>query len=92
MGHIAEESLEFDAYFMIRHRWSDERLAFVNSNLSASELWEYDAIEGESWFSDRIWTPNVFIENEVSTEVTSLVRENVFVRVLQSGEVQLNYR
>ena len=49
-------------------------------------------LEGEEWFSERIWTPNIYIENEVTSEVMSMNRDSVFVRILKSGEVNYNYR
>ena len=49
-------------------------------------------LEGEDWFSQRIWTPNVYIENEVTSEVMSMNRDSVFLRITKSGEVNYNYR
>ena len=33
LGHVDEESLEFETHLMIRHRWEDPRLAFRYSGL-----------------------------------------------------------
>ena len=49
-------------------------------------------LEGEDWFSENIWTPNVYIENEVTSEVMAMNRDSVFIRILRSGEVNYNYR
>ena len=85
-----EENLQFEVSLQIRHRWSDPRLRFVNSNLT--EAITKSVIQGEEWFADRIWTPNVFIENELSSSVTSLTRRNYFVNIIKTGLVALSYR
>eukprot|EP00095_Tigriopus_kingsejongensis_P005391 snap_masked-scaffold770_size100439-processed-gene-0.9 protein:Tk05391 transcript:snap_masked-scaffold770_size100439-processed-gene-0.9-mRNA-1 annotation:"glycine receptor subunit alphaz1-like" len=92
LGRFEEDRLEFETQLMIRHRWTDSRLRFRNANISAGQIWFYENIEGEDWFSDKIWTPNIFIENEQSSELTKLLRNNIFVRISRSGDVQMNYR
>jgi hypothetical protein len=74
---------------MIRQRWTDPRLSFSNAANVSSQV---DVLEGEAWFADRIWTPNVFVENEMSSSVTKLLRENQLVRIQRDGKVQFNYR
>ena len=49
-------------------------------------------LEGEDWFSQKIWTPNIYIENEVTSEVMSMNRDSVFLRITKTGEVNYNYR
>ena len=49
-------------------------------------------LEGEDWFSQKIWTPNIYIENEVTSEVMSMNRDSVFLRITKTGEVNFNYR
>ena len=36
LGHVDEESLEFETHLMIRHRWEDPRLQFRLSGLPSS--------------------------------------------------------
>ncbi|TRY68500.1 hypothetical protein TCAL_11275 [Tigriopus californicus] len=92
MGRFEAERLEYEMQLMIRHRWTDPRLSFRNSNMSLGQNWLYDSLEGESWFTDRIWTPNIFIENEQASKLTELLRSNIFVRIGRVGNVQMNYR
>ncbi len=61
-------------------------------NMSHEDTRSHTYVEGEAWFSDRIWTPNIFIENEQSSEIMDLRRTNVFVRIRSNGNVQMNYR
>ena len=44
-----------------------KRLAFSNANVTTDLL--LNSIEGEEWFYERIWTPNIFIENELRDEI-----------------------
>jgi hypothetical protein len=53
---------------------------------------QYDYLEGENWFADRIWTPNLYIENERDSSLMELRRENVFVKIYKDGLVQMGYR
>ena len=39
-------------------RWRDDRLEY-STNVYPKTL------GGEAWLADKIWTPNVYIENEV---------------------------
>ena len=39
-------------------RWTDLRLKYSTLDYEKN-------LEGETWVGDRIWTPNIFIENEV---------------------------
>ncbi len=77
-GHVSEENLQFEVSLQIRHRWKDPRLNFYNSNLT--DAYTTPFIQGEEWFADRIWTPNIFIENELASDITSLTRRNYHVR------------
>lgn len=40
----------------------------------------------------RIWTPNIYISNEVESEVMSTVKDSVFVSISSMGEVNYHYR
>ena len=60
-------------------RWRDPRLRYYDQPDHNKIL------TGESWFADRIWTPNVFIENEVSSEVMSSIRDSVQVTITPFG-------
>ena len=68
------------------------RLRFTRANLTGASLWTLGDIKGESWYADRMWTPNLFIENGLSSDVVGMRRENVFIRIDRTGNVQLNYR
>ena len=69
-------------------RWLDPRLRYSHLVDHQSNF----VLEGEDWFSEKIWTPNIYIENEVTSEVMSMNRDSVFIRILSSGEVNYNYR
>ena len=43
-------------------------------------------------FLIRIWTPNVYISNEVDSEVMSTIKDSVFVSISSMGEVNYHYR
>ena len=43
-------------------------------------------------FPIRIWTPNVYICNEVDSEVMATVKDSVFVSISSMGEVNYHYR
>ena len=57
----------------MRQRWRDARLSFKQQDhyqiIEVSFLYAKTFvslfIQGESWLADKIWTPNIFIENEV---------------------------
>ena len=68
-------------------RWHDQRLKY-------SHIVPYTdfVLEGEDWFAGNIWTPNIYIENEVTSEVMSMNRDSVFLRIIRTGEVNYNYR
>ena len=68
-------------------RWHDQRLKY-------SHIVPYTdfVLEGEDWFAGNIWTPNIYIENEVTSEVMSMNRDSVFLRITRTGEVNYNYR
>ena len=68
-------------------RWQDPRLKYSHL-VPHTEF----VLEGEDWFSQRIWTPNIYIENEVTSEVMSMNRDSVFLRITRTGEVNYNYR
>jgi hypothetical protein len=89
-GHVREEDEQFEVNLQIRHRWVDHRLAFSNSNISGAQYEQY--IEGEEWFMDRIWTPNIFIENELSSHVMDLTRKNYNVKIDKTGQTRVSYR
>ena len=40
------------------------------------------SLEGESWFSDRIWTPNIYIANEVLKVEKPIYNPNKLIRRL----------
>ena len=104
LGHVDTLGSEFDVHFLIRQRldqvepmdnierlylrWQDPRLRYFH----LVDTFNNFDLEGEEWFSERIWTPNIYIENEVTSEVMSMNRDSVFVRILKSGEVNYNYR
>ena len=68
-------------------RWLDPRLRYSHL-VSHTDF----ILEGEDWFAQRIWTPNIYIENEVTSEVMSMNRDSVFLRITRTGEVNYNYR
>ena len=49
-------------------------------------------LEREDWFSQKIWTPNIYIKNELTSEVMSMNRDSVFLRITKTGELNYNYR
>ena len=58
----AEVNCEKNSVFYLKQsfiRWKDDRLRY-------STVLYANTLEGEAWFADKIWTPNVYIENEVS--------------------------
>ncbi len=93
LGHIDDERLEFETHLVVGHRWNDPRLNFANANgLNQTQVAAFREVEGESWFADNMWTPNIFVENEQSSQVMELVRENVFVAIDRGGNVKMSYR
>ena len=69
------------------NRWQDPRLKYSHLVPHTDFV-----LEGEDWFAGNIWTPNIYIENEVTSELMSMNRDSVFVRIARSGEVNYNYR
>ena len=67
-----------------------QRLSFSNANVTTDLL--LSSIEGEEWFYERIWTPNIFIENELSSQIMDLTRQNFYVSISRLGLVQVSYR
>ena len=53
---------------------------------------DIELIEGEDWFADKIWTPNVFIENERDSTLMKTTRDSIFVRIMNNGMVYYHYR
>jgi len=49
-------------------------------------------LEGETWVGDKIWTPNIFIENEVQSELMSTIKDSVQVTIRPTGEVTYHFR
>ena len=90
IGHFDDQDTQFEVFLQLRHRWDDPRLAFSGTNITGADNVPW--IEGEKWFSDSIWTPNIYLENEVSSEVSQLMRENVYLKIFHDGMVQMSYR
>ena len=72
---------------MFFNRWQDPRLKYSHLVPDTDFV-----LEGEDWFAGNIWTPNIYIENEVTSELMSMNRDSVFLRISRSGEVNYNYR
>ena len=49
-------------------------------------------IKGEDWITGRIWTPNVFIENERESSLKPSTRDSTFARISPWGEIVFQYR
>jgi len=80
----------FDMYF--RQFWVDPRLAFKKnaseSALNDTHTWYDDTkLVGGNEILNKIWKPDTFFVNEVSSEVKQL-----FVRIKPSGEVLFSQR
>ena len=63
----------------------DDRLNFTN-------VANFDVINGEDFFTDHIWTPNIFIENSRDSTLMRTTGDSTYVRILNTGEVELHYR
>ena len=61
-------------------RWRDTRLKYSQSDYEK-------VLEGESWLADKIWTPNIYIENEVASEIMSTIQDSVQVMISPSGSL-----
>ena len=44
--------------------WNKVKITFLQRFQRSKNIC-FVSLEGESWFSDRIWTPNIYIANEV---------------------------
>ncbi|XP_023347443.1 glutamate-gated chloride channel [Eurytemora carolleeae] len=86
LGNIRAQQLEFEAHLLIRQKWQDKKLSFANVSTNI----EY--MEGETWFADHIWTPNIFIENEVNSDLMTMTRDSVYIRIQSNGIVNYHYR
>ena len=58
LGHVDTVEMVYDVFYIMRLRWRDPRLSYKTAE-------HMKILHGEEWFADKIWTPNVFIENEV---------------------------
>jgi len=85
LGHVDTIEMEYDVFFIMRQRWRDTRLKYSQSDYEK-------VLEGESWLADKIWTPNIYIENEVASEIMSTIQDSVQVMISPSGEVTYHYR
>lgn len=103
IGNFDAQSLEFETHLLFRHRWrvrngdaiypenpwhwplKDDRLNFSN-------LASFEVINGEDYFTDHIWTPNIFIENGRESTLMRSTGDSTYVRIFKTGEVELHYR
>ena len=60
-----------------------------SQNYIVAKIWKiskdfdfFVSLEGESWFSDRIWTPNIYIANEVLLMEKQIDNPNNLIRRL----------
>ncbi|CAG7727944.1 unnamed protein product [Allacma fusca] len=78
IGHVSEVSMEYTADIYFRQQWVEPRLSFQDQNLTFEDL-RIDSI------SERIWHPDTFFPNEVSSFVHSATVQNEFLRLSDSG-------
>lgn len=71
-------SYKMQAYF--RQRWNDPSLRYTSSE-------QYRNIDPE-----KIWTPDLFFTNELSSSTHDLMNDNAFVKVSPNGDVLFSRR
>ena len=81
---------DFTIQVLFRHVWDDDRLAYADSGHTGAD--QIEAIEGEGWLEDVIWTPNIYFVNEKESDHFDLIKKNVFLAILPNGTVSYNYR
>ena len=55
---------------------------YILTKISKEKKHFFVSLEGESWFSDRIWTPNIYIANEVLKVEKPIYNPNKLIRRL----------
>lgn len=75
----------FSVDLTLRQSWQDDRVAFTESpSLS------YLTLEAEE--TTKIWRPDTFIQNGISTNFHSAPRENALIRIYPNGNVFYSLR
>ena len=63
--------------------WNKVKITFLQ-RFQRKKKHFFVSLEGESWFSDRIWTPNIYIANEVLKIKKPIYNPNDLARRLQA--------
>ncbi|CAL4061829.1 unnamed protein product [Meganyctiphanes norvegica] len=96
IGDISSRYLQFDVVLLISHFWTDSRLNVTISDESPDKGYDSEhCLDGESWHTERVWTPAVYLVDEQQARLSGLndiKADNLYLRLCPGGRLTYRYR